>query len=143
MRPHRHARKVIKPPSAVRILAVIALAAAVYIVPQALMPLYRVAIKAPEPYTMGAPITTRIVATVASRWPPSVELALVQGDVAARIGSFATLHSDESFIITIGPDILRKFAPGPAILRATIHGRSRWYGLEEMTNQDQRITLAK
>ena len=120
---------------------------------QAVVPLYKVEIDAPNPLPLGAPVTVEVTAANrvsffwrGSRAPidaPMIELTLHQGAVGAPVAYHAAVTKFARFIVTIGPDVLRKFEPGPATLRVTINGESRWLRNDEVTTYDRPVTLTK
>lgn len=137
--------------AALRIVLVIALA--VMVAYQAVVPLYKVEIDAADPLPFGAPVTVQV--TTANRITflsrdsraqsdaPMIELTLHQGQVGAPIAYHGAVSKYARFIVTIGPDVLRKFEPGPATLRVTLHGESRWLRTDETTTYERTVTLAK
>jgi hypothetical protein len=92
-------------------------------------------------------------AVSSGRVPADVQLDLVQGSRSETLAvTFIPANVNKSLdprprhgtaTVVLTPEQLARFEPGPAIVRATAHGRMQWLRTPPPTVQERRVAIAK
>ena len=117
---------------------------------RAIVQVYDVTIETPSPtIRAGQPLTVHV--STSGRTYVDVRVDLVQGNHTETIGS-TTVDSNDSFFydprpkgiamnVVVPNDILSRFAPGNATVRATAVGRPQWLRTPPPTADEARVTV--
>ena len=102
---------------------------------RAIVQVYRVELRAPR--TLAARSVVGASITTSGRTRASLELELVQGPLVRALGVrriprnwdgvYDPLPRRGALAVTLGPESLAGFRPGPAVLRATGRGGPQWF----------------
>jgi hypothetical protein len=117
---------------------------------RAIVQVYRVDIDA-QSLELQAESPTTVRATTSGRTTVDVGLELVQGNRARtltvlhipghRDGAMDFRPIRASRTVTVPDSVLRRFEAGPALLRATAHGRSQWLRVPPPVIKELSVTL--
>ena len=108
-------------------------------------------LKAPSVLTSGSIVESAVVGS--GRTMVNVEVDLIQGTHVQKILSLYLTGNDLAFFdprtqhtsgsVTLTPEILSTFQPGPARLRAVAIGRHQWFRLPPPTVRELEVVIQK
>ena len=103
--------------------------------------------------TLASGVVVRSELVSWARTESDARIELVQGSKVVMLGEVYVRRNHEpvfdprpqhgSVVVTISPDMLAAFQPGPATLHASAVGRPQWMRVPPPTFRDQAVTIAR